>query len=478
MRWLLLAAAAAAEAQCAADGTCTADVDAKAEVEAAGAGAQPGRPPQPGEFKKFKKSKEWKNAKKAGAEGMPWVPRANDDESDADPLTEDELQNAEKAAAARGEASEEKCRAIARNHVAGGEEKCGRCMPAAGEGAEQRLVNASNMDFDLADAGRCYYTKSRSHAYCLPSVIILGAMKAGTTELITWMQKHPAVQASRHELEFFSNDFIYNGEGTHAEVIRAYPMGVKSFRMSRAEVKSGRVILESSPEYMYTRPVPRRVLDFLPNARLIALLRKPADRMYSHFQMDCAHQATASFRYVNGRVKYFARMRPDPTLPAYMNRWPTPQVLRYEKAACNETDFHDWVEQLVETKQREPMPGLTIKQFFQIAASQYHLQLKLWNNLFPCRVFVATSDDMKQDMADATNRIYTWLGMNEFDYTDHIEKDSRGFWMLKGEWSKARGRQYAKLLPETEKLLNEHFFKETIATLKEQYPNLPGLQTW
>ena len=36
-------------------------------------------------------------AKKAGAEGMPWVPRANDDESDADPLTEDELQNAEKA---------------------------------------------------------------------------------------------------------------------------------------------------------------------------------------------------------------------------------------------------------------------------------------------------------------------------------------------------------------------------------------------
>ena len=63
--------------------------------------------------------------------------------------------------------------------------------------------------------------RSRSHAYCLPSVIILGAMKAGTTELITWMQKHPAVQASRHELEFFSNDFIYNGEGTHAEVLQA-----------------------------------------------------------------------------------------------------------------------------------------------------------------------------------------------------------------------------------------------------------------
>ena len=31
------------------------------------------------------------------------------------------------------------------------------------------------------------------------------------------------------------------------------------------------------------------------------------------------------------------------------------EVLRYEKAACNETDFHDWVEQLVETKQREPV---------------------------------------------------------------------------------------------------------------------------
>ena len=36
--------------------------------------------------------------------------------------------------------------------------------------------------------------------------------------------------------------------GRAVQVIRAYPMGVKSFRMSRAEVKSGRVILESSPE--------------------------------------------------------------------------------------------------------------------------------------------------------------------------------------------------------------------------------------
>jgi hypothetical protein len=321
------------------------------------------------------------------------------------------------------------------------------------------MVNASAMNFELADAGKCYHGKSASsHGYCLPSIIIIGAMKAGTTEMVTWMKMHPAISASRHELEFFSNDFIYDGSAQHAEVVTMYPMGVASFKMSRAEIDAGRVVMETSPEYMYTKPVPRRVLDFMPSTRLLALLRNPADRMYSQFQMDCRHEATASFRYVDGKVRYFARRRPDPSLPAYMNRWPTAEVLQYEKAACNETYFDAWVKDIVEQKKTEIVPGITAKRFFQIAASQYEHQLRVWNDLFPCQVYVTTSDLMRNDMEEVLSSVYTWLGLPQFDYRPFMEKNDRGFWVLKAEWSKARNRQYPKMLESTQQLLNEHFF--------------------
>ena len=46
--------------------------------------------------------------------------------------------------------------------------------------------------------------------------------------MVTGMKMHPAISASRHELEFFSNDFIYDGQALHSEAteVRADLIGI------------------------------------------------------------------------------------------------------------------------------------------------------------------------------------------------------------------------------------------------------------
>ena len=48
------------------------------------------------------------------------------------------------------------------------------------------------------------------------------------------------------------------------------------------------VVGEASPSYLFHPLVPERVARMLPNARLIALLRNPIDRAFSHYQHEVA----------------------------------------------------------------------------------------------------------------------------------------------------------------------------------------------
>ena len=43
---------------------------------------------------------------------------------------------------------------------------------------------------------------------------------------------------------------------------------------------------ESSPSYLFYAQVPARMAEVIPHAKLVALLRNPIDRAYSHYQMQ------------------------------------------------------------------------------------------------------------------------------------------------------------------------------------------------
>jgi hypothetical protein len=112
----------------------------------------------------------------------------------------------------------------------------------------------------------------------LPDFVIIGAQKGGTSFLYYLLTRHPLVEpAARKELHFFDQpEHFDNGAEWYR---RCFP---------RLSSKDGQrsITGEATPYYMFDPPVAERMAEVVPQARLIALLRNPVDRAYSHYQMQ------------------------------------------------------------------------------------------------------------------------------------------------------------------------------------------------
>jgi Sulfotransferase domain len=107
----------------------------------------------------------------------------------------------------------------------------------------------------------------------LPDFLILGAQKAGTTALYAYLRWHPDITGpSFKEVSFFD---------------RHYAHGERWYR-GHFPVRRRALVGEASPSYLFHPQAPERVARMLPNARLIVLLRDPAERAFSHYQHEVA----------------------------------------------------------------------------------------------------------------------------------------------------------------------------------------------
>ena len=123
------------------------------------------------------------------------------------------------------------------------------------------------------------YRDATSGVRLLPSFLIIGAARAGTTSLYSYLVQHPAVRSPTHkELHFFDLNFEH-GLGWYRRHFPAVLPG------NRRKSLTG----EASPYYLFHPAVPARVKQTLPDVRLIALLRNPVDRAYSQHQLAVRH---------------------------------------------------------------------------------------------------------------------------------------------------------------------------------------------
>ncbi len=126
----------------------------------------------------------------------------------------------------------------------------------------------------------------KSPTGALPDFAIIGAQKGGTTSLYGLLVQHPYVRgAVLKELHFFDDHFEERAEFYK----RCFP---------QAEHRNGRRTItgEATPYYLFHPHAPRRFAQTAPQARLIALLRNPVDRAYSHYQMIVSRrQETLTF---------------------------------------------------------------------------------------------------------------------------------------------------------------------------------------
>ena len=120
------------------------------------------------------------------------------------------------------------------------------------------------------------YGRATSAARPLPDFLILGAQKAGTTALYSYLRRHPSITGpSWKEVSYFD---------------RHYARGEAWYRgnfPNKARTR-GKLVGEASPSYVFHPLAPQRVRELVPEARLVVLVRNPVDRALSHYQHEVA----------------------------------------------------------------------------------------------------------------------------------------------------------------------------------------------
>lgn len=119
----------------------------------------------------------------------------------------------------------------------------------------------------------------------LPTFMLIGAEKCGTTSLYHYLRQHPSVfMCTPKEPEYFSGNGIRTREAYEALF---------------AEAAGKKAVGEASVGYLHNTHAPARIKKALPDVRLFAVLRDPAERAYSHYNMLVSAGAVPNRPYLD-----------------------------------------------------------------------------------------------------------------------------------------------------------------------------------
>jgi hypothetical protein len=174
--------------------------------------------------------------------------------------------------------------------------------------------------------------------------LIIGAPKSGTTSLFRYLKTHPEVFMSTiKEPRYFAfpdQRPAFRGAGSgryNSEVV----WRLEDYRRLFANRGDARVAGEGSATYLWSPGAPGAIRRMIPEARLVAILRHPADRAYSHFNHNRrnGYEPLTEFRLAldaeaqrialgwNPNVHYRARGRYGEQVARYLATFPRDQLL-------------------------------------------------------------------------------------------------------------------------------------------------------
>lgn len=124
----------------------------------------------------------------------------------------------------------------------------------------------------------------------MPNFFVIGAQKAGTTSLYHYLNQHHEIYMSpAKEPLFFSHSIDPSGNARRHRFKR--PLFPRNPRFANIEeyqrlyegVGGEKAIGEASTLYIYAAGTAERIKRYAPDAKIVAILRNPADRAYSAF---------------------------------------------------------------------------------------------------------------------------------------------------------------------------------------------------
>ena len=238
----------------------------------------------------------------------------------------------------------------------------------------------------------------------LPHFIVISVERGGTTSLYRYLNRHPCVAESfRKEIDYF--DFNWS---RGLRWYRAHFPTRWQAAWTRARRGHPLVTGEATPYYLYHPLVPERIVQTLPDVKLIALLRNPVERAYSHYNMNCRQQKE-SLSFEEAIECEEERLRGE--------------YLRLEQGEIEFSENH-------------------YKFGYQFRCV-YVDRLKHWHEYFPPeRLLVLRSEDLYEDPPAVLDQVIDFLGLPSWKLT---------------EFKAYNQKPYQPIRPETRRKLAEHF---------------------
>jgi hypothetical protein len=119
----------------------------------------------------------------------------------------------------------------------------------------------------------------------MPTFVLIGPPKCGTTSLYHYLRQHPQVFMSPdkepHFFAFEGQEVAFRGPGTPMNEMAVTDL--ERYRELFADAGDALAIGEASTFYLYVPEAAANLHRHLPDARLIAMLRNPVERAYSAY---------------------------------------------------------------------------------------------------------------------------------------------------------------------------------------------------
>ena len=207
-----------------------------------------------------------------------------------------------------------------------------------------------------------------------PHFMLIGAQKTGTSSLYSWMTKHPDVLAARSkELHYFNRHIESKPLDAYLQGFPLQPTISALSTIRRRPVVTG----EATPAYLFHPLVPQRVHRHFPDARLIVILREPAERARSHYWMK-------------------------------VNRGT--ETLSFEQAIASEQDR---IRPELEKIGRGESPGAALQRWSYLARGHYAEQLERWLSFFRReQLLILQFEQLVEDPAQVYTKALTHLGID------------------------------------------------------------------
>lgn len=211
-----------------------------------------------------------------------------------------------------------------------------------------------------------------SRVRTLPDVLIVGGQRCGTSSLYKYLGRHPNVAPSlRKEIEYFSTEYERGESWYRAH----FPLTIR--RTVARLLRRPLVTFEATPDYLLDPRAPRRAHDLVPDAKLIVMLREPAERAVSHYHHS-VRNGLEDLDLVAALAAEEDRLEGEP-----------------ERTAADER-----------TK------ALPLRRFSYVMRGRYAEQLERWLRLYPReRVLVIRFDDFTVRPVETFERILGFLDL-------------------------------------------------------------------